>query len=107
MPQIPCPFHALVEAMVDCLPKEKRTDAVRSCRRAIAVALQIGVANQIHAAGTPPALAAEVSYIASTPQGGDQGTPHELSDFEDTQEEAGSPAGHAANPDEIAAAAGA
>ena len=31
--------HALAQAMVGSLPKDKQADAVRSCRRAIAVAL--------------------------------------------------------------------
>ena len=77
--------HALVQAMVGCLPKDKRADAVRSCRRAIAVALQTGVANQIHSAGTPPALAAEISYVASTPQNVEHTAALDDSDFENTQ----------------------
>ena len=59
--------HALVQAMVGGLPKDKRADAIRSCRRRIAVALQTGIANQIHTAGKPAALSEEVSYIASQP----------------------------------------
>merc|ERR1712078_127359 len=77
--------HALVQAMVGSLPKEKRADAVRSCRRAIAVALQTGVANQIHSAGTPPALAADISYIAGPSQGTDHTEMQYESDFENTQ----------------------
>ena len=77
--------HALVQAMVGSLPKEKRADAVRSCRRAIAVALQTGVANQIHSAGTPPALAADVSYLAGSPPGPHHNEMQEDSDFENTQ----------------------
>mgnify|MGYP003324412637 CR=1 FL=1 len=77
--------HALVQAMVGSLPKEKRADAVRSCRRAIAVALQTGVAYQIHSAGTPPALAADISYIAGPPQGIDHTEMQDDSDFENTQ----------------------
>ena len=52
--------------MVGSLPKDRRAEAVRSCRRAIAVALQTGVANQIHSAGKPPDLAASVSYLNDT-----------------------------------------
>ena len=77
--------HALVQAMVGSLPKEKRADAVRSCRRAIAVALQTGVANQIHSAGTPPALAADISYIAGPSLGNHHNEMQEDSDFENTQ----------------------
>ena len=77
--------HALVQAMVGSLPKEKRADAIRSCRRAIAVALQTGVANQIHSAGTPPALAADISYIAGPHLGGHQNEMQYESDFENTQ----------------------
>ena len=77
--------HALVQAMVGCLPKDKRADAVRSCRRAIAVALQTGVANEIHSAGTPPALAADISYVASTPQNVEHTAALDDSDFENTQ----------------------
>ena len=77
--------HALVQAMVGSLPKERRADAVRSCRRAVAVALQTGVANQIHSAGTPPALAADISYIAGPPSGSHHNEMQYESDFENTQ----------------------
>ena len=43
--------HAFVQAMVGGLPKEKRDESVRGCRREVAVAVQTGIANQIHAAG--------------------------------------------------------
>ena len=65
--------------------KERRADAVRSCRRAVAVALQTGVANQIHSAGTPPALAADISYIAGPPSGSHHNEMQYESDFENTQ----------------------
>ena len=77
--------HALVQAMVGRLPKEKRAGAVRSCSRAIAVALQTGVANQIHSAGTPPALAADISYIAGPSQDNHHNEMQDDSDFENTQ----------------------
>ena len=54
--------HAFVESMVGGLPKERSADAIRKCRRAVAVALQTGVANQIHSAGKPPTLSAGISY---------------------------------------------
>ena len=54
--------HALVQAMAGSLPREKRADAIITCRRIIAVALQTGIANQIHTAGKPLALSADVSY---------------------------------------------
>ena len=98
--------HALVQAMVGCLPKEKRADAVRSCRRAIAVALQTGVANQIHSAGKPPALVADISYLNSTQDATAEG-PRGDSDFEDILEDGTSPPGsQAAAPGSTAAAAG-
>ncbi|MDA8583817.1 hypothetical protein N9L68_06270, partial [bacterium] len=59
--------HALVQAMVGGLPRDKRADAIRSCRRRIAVALQTGIANQIHSAGKPAALSDEVSYLTRQP----------------------------------------
>ena len=59
--------HAFVQAMVGGLPKDKRADAIRTCRRRSAVALQTGIANQIHSAGKPAALSAEVSYLTGLP----------------------------------------
>ena len=53
--------------MVGGLPRDKRADAIRSCRRRIAVALQTGIANQIHSAGKPAALSDEVSYLTRQP----------------------------------------
>ena len=55
--------------MVGGLPKEKRADAIRSCRRRVAVALQTGIANRFHSAGRPSVLSAEVSYVAGQPLG--------------------------------------
>ena len=80
---------------------------MRSCRRAIAVALQTGVANQIHSAGKPPALAAEVSYAARAPQGATAEDTLEDTDFEDILENGLPQVTHAATPGEAAAAAGA
>ena len=99
--------HALVQAMVGCLPKEKRADAVRSCRRAIAVALQTGVANQIHSAGKPPALVADISYVNGAQGTAAEGAPGD-SDFEDILEDGASPhlGRQAAAPGSTAAAAG-
>ena len=54
--------RALVQAMAGSLPRGKRADAIITCRRRIAVALQTGVANQIHTAGKPSALSTDVSY---------------------------------------------
>ena len=54
--------HALIQAMAGSLPREKRAEAIRACRRKVAVALQTGIANQIHSAGKPLALSAEISY---------------------------------------------
>ena len=56
--------HGFVQAMVGGLPKEKRSEAVGSGRRAVAVALQTGVADQIHAAGKAPYLSTDVLYTA-------------------------------------------
>ena len=53
--------------MVGGLPKEKRADAIRACRRRVAVALQTGIAKQIHSAEKPAALSEEVSYVARRP----------------------------------------
>ena len=70
--------------MVGGLPKEKRADAIRHCRRAVAVALQTGIANQIHAAGKAPDLAAPVSYINNSAQNSPDTDEHVLSDVEFT-----------------------
>ena len=56
------------------------------CRRAIAVALQTGVANQIHSAGTPLALATDVSYVVRTPQNNEDTEMLDDPDFENTQD---------------------
>ena len=76
--------HAFVQAMVGGLPKEKRADAVRNCRRAIAVALQTGIANQIRAASKTPDLATPVSYINSSARNSTDADEHILSDVEFT-----------------------
>ena len=60
--------HALVQAMAGSLPREKRADAIRACRRRIAVALRTGIANDIHTAGKPLALSADVSYTTGRPR---------------------------------------
>jgi len=92
--------------MVGSLPKDKRADAVRSCRRAIAVALQTGVANQIHSAGKPPALAADVSYLPSIQEEPVDGTQAE-SDFEDVfADNTSLPGSQAPTPGSLVAAAG-
>ena len=111
--------HAFVQAMVGSLPKDRRAEAVRSCRRAIAVALQTGVANQIHSAGKPPDLAASVSYLNDTSHDTTTGESLEASEWEYTPEDAaahgmlvasptasGSPGNQAAAPGSSAAAAG-
>ena len=59
--------HAFVQAMVGSLPKDKRAEAIRICRRCIAVALQTGIANQIHSAGKPAALSEDVLYLPGPP----------------------------------------
>ena len=76
--------HAFVQAMVGGLPKEKRADAIRHCRRAVAVAFQTGIANQIHAAGKAPDLAAPVSYINNSARNSLDTDEHVLSDVEFT-----------------------
>ena len=55
--------------MVGSLPKDKRAEAIRNCRRCIAVALQTGIANQIHSAGKPAALSEEVLYLPGPLEG--------------------------------------
>ena len=76
--------HAFVQAMVGGLAKEKRADAVRNRRRAVAVALQTGIANQIHAAGKAPDLAANVSYINNPARDSTDADDQTLSDVEFT-----------------------
>ena len=70
--------------MVGGLPKEKRADAIRGCRRAVAVALQTGIANQIHAAGKAPDLAANVSYVNNPARDSTDADNHIPSDVEFT-----------------------
>ena len=59
--------HALIQAMAGSLPREKRAEAIRACRRKVAVALQAGIANHIHSAGKPLSLSAEISYTGGRP----------------------------------------
>ena len=100
--------HAFVQAMVGGLPKEKRADAGRSCRRAVAVALQTGVANQIHAAGKAPDLYTEVLYTPSVAHTAEdaamQAHSHdELPHLDETEVPLGQ---QAASPGSVLAAAG-
>ena len=105
--------------MVGSLPKEKRVEAARSCRRAVAVALQTGVANQIHSAGKPPDLATSVSYLNDASHEVTAGEAPETSEGEFTPEDeaaqgvivtwptaSGFPGNPAAAPGSSAAAAG-
>ena len=73
--------------MVGGLPKEKRADAVRGCRRAVAVALQTGIANQIHAAGKAPDLAANISYVSNPARDVTDTDHHAPSDVEFTPDD--------------------
>lgn len=59
--------HALVQAMAGSWPKDKRADAIITCRRRVAVALQTGIANQIHTAGDPLDLSTDISYVVGRP----------------------------------------